>query len=138
VADVRNARRIRWVVHGGIVVRPEQLIDPNPEAVVQEQLDAYNARDLERFLATYAPDAVVLRMPAGEPMARGADELRETYGKLFRENPDLRATAVQRTVEGPWVIDHELVVGLADRPYLHAVATYRVERGLIRAVWLAR
>jgi ketosteroid isomerase-like protein len=26
---------------------------------VQEQLDAYNARDLERFLACYHPDAVV-------------------------------------------------------------------------------
>ncbi|MBI5503040.1 MAG: amidohydrolase family protein [Deltaproteobacteria bacterium] len=138
LADVRNARRIRWVVHGGIVVRPEQLIDPNPESVVQEQLDAYNARDLERFVATYAPDAVVLRLPAGEVLARGAEQLRETYGKLFSRNPGLRATAVQRTVEGPWVVDHELVVGIADRPYLHAVAIYRVERGLIRAVWLGK
>ena len=71
-------------------------------------------------------------------MARGAEQLCETYGRLFSENPELHATALQRTVEGPWVVDHELVVGIADRPYLHAVAMYRVERGLIRAVWLAR
>jgi ketosteroid isomerase-like protein len=28
----------------------------NPEAVVQRQLDAYNARDLARFVACYADD----------------------------------------------------------------------------------
>jgi hypothetical protein len=29
----------------------------NPEAVVQRQLDAYNARDIETLLALYAADA---------------------------------------------------------------------------------
>jgi hypothetical protein len=31
----------------------------NPEAVVQRQLDAYNARDLARFVACYAEDVLV-------------------------------------------------------------------------------
>ena len=137
LADVRNLRRIRQVVRAGLVVRPEQLLEPNPEAVVQDQLDAYNARDVERFVATYAPDAVVLRLPLGEVLAQGTGPLRETYGRLFEGSPDLRCTLLSRTVEGPWVVDHELVTGIAGRPYLHAVALYRVERGLIRAAWLA-
>jgi len=30
---------------------------PSPEVVIQRQLDAYNAHDLEAWLATYAEDA---------------------------------------------------------------------------------
>jgi hypothetical protein len=36
----------------------------DPEAVVQAQLDAYNARDLEALLAIYAHDAEVYEHPA--------------------------------------------------------------------------
>src|SRR5258706_7264602 len=35
----------------------------NPEAVVQFQLDAYNARDLDRFLAAYSDEARIFRPP---------------------------------------------------------------------------
>ena len=42
---------------------------------VQEQLDAYNARDLERFLACYHPDAVV-EGSAGARLMDGAAALR--------------------------------------------------------------
>jgi imidazolonepropionase-like amidohydrolase len=136
LADVRSLRRIRQVVIGGIAVRPDQLVEPNPEAVVQDQVDAYNARDIDRFVGTYAPDAVVMRLPSGEVAARGTDRLRETYGRLFGENPDLHCSVLERIVDGPIVIDHELVAGIRDRPYLHAVAIYRVEEGAIRAVWL--
>jgi hypothetical protein len=87
-------------------------------------------------VGTYAPDAVVMRLPSGEVAARGTDRLRETYGRLFGENPDLHCSVLERIVDGPIVIDHELVAGIRDRPYLHAVAIYRVEEGAIRAVWL--
>ena len=36
----------------------------SPEVVVQRQLDAYNAHDLQRFLEVYAEDVEVWRMPA--------------------------------------------------------------------------
>ena len=32
------------------------LSDPSPQALAQAQLDAYNARDLEAFVAVYAED----------------------------------------------------------------------------------
>jgi hypothetical protein len=39
----------------------------DPVAVVQRQLDAYNARDLAWFVACYAPTVKVYRPPAAEP-----------------------------------------------------------------------
>ena len=36
----------------------------NPVDIVQEQLEAYNARDLDRFAATYSETIRIFRMPA--------------------------------------------------------------------------
>ena len=48
----------------------------SPEAVVQRQLDAYNARDIDALLATYAPDARQYEHP-GTLLATGAAEMRD-------------------------------------------------------------
>ena len=37
----------------------------DPEGFAQRQLDAYNARNLERFLAEYTDDVIAYRLPAG-------------------------------------------------------------------------
>ena len=36
----------------------------SPEAVVQQQLDAYNARDIDALIAIYAADAQMFEHPA--------------------------------------------------------------------------
>lgn len=79
----------------------------NPSAVVQRQLDAYNARDLDALLATYAPDAQQFEHPA-KLVASGAAQIRERMAIRFQE-PHLHARLVQRVVMGNLVIDHELV-----------------------------
>ena len=82
--------------------------DPNsPEAVVQRQLDAYNARDVDALLATYAPDARQYELP-GKLLATGADTMRERFLLRFQE-PNLHARLLQRAVMGNIVIDHEEV-----------------------------
>lgn len=47
---------------------------PSPEDVVQRQLDAYNARDLDAWLRTYAPDAQQFALH-GERLAAGHAEI---------------------------------------------------------------
>ena len=79
---------------------------------VQEQLDAYNARDLERFLACYHPDAVV-EDSAGARLMDGAAALRATYGALFANSPALRAEVPTRIRVGEFVIDGSSSLGVA-------------------------
>lgn len=105
----------------------------SPVDVVQRQLEAYNARDLEAFAATYAEGIRIYRMPATEPAIRGMAQLRETYRARFA-SPDLRAEILARLVLGNKVVDHERVVGIREHP-VEAVAVYEVEDGLIQAVW---
>jgi hypothetical protein len=79
----------------------------SPAAVVQRQLDAYNARDVDALLATYAPDARQFEHPA-TLVASGAAEMRARMALRFQE-PNLHARLLQRVVMGNLVIDHEEV-----------------------------
>ncbi|GAB1597189.1 nuclear transport factor 2 family protein [Lysobacter claricitrinus] len=76
--------------------------------VVQEQLDAYNARDLERFLACYAENVVVAGAD-GAAMMTGLEEMRAVYSALFANSPNLRAELGARFQAGRYVVDEERV-----------------------------
>jgi len=107
---------------------------PDVVGPVQRQLDAYNAHDLERFLAEYADDVQVFRMPATEPVLSGKQAFGEHYANNRFNLPKLHARLVNRIVSGDVVVDHEEVTGLADGS-LTAVAVYKVVDGRIRTVW---
>ena len=78
-----------------------------PISVVQAQLDAYNAKDVEALLETYAPDAEQYTLH-GELLAKGHDQLRARFVARFNE-PDLHAKLVSRIVVGSIVTDAELI-----------------------------
>lgn len=107
-----------------------------PEALVERQFAAYKARDLEAFVSTYAPDAVVARLGDAVPLASGHEQLRETYGRLFAGNPGLRCELVNRFVKGDVVVDREKVSGLANRPDFEGFVIYQVRHGLIVRAWV--
>jgi len=102
------------------------------EAVVQRQLAAYNAKDLQAWLATYAEDARQYEL-AGKLLATGHAELRARTEVRFAE-PDLHAHLLQRSVMGNVVIDHEVVT----RNFAQGVGTvemvcvYVVKDGVIQ------
>ena len=79
----------------------------SPVAVVQAQLDAYNAKDLDALMATYAPDARQFALH-GALLAEGHEQIRPRYAARFIE-PDLRAQLLTRSVVGNFVTDLELV-----------------------------
>lgn len=80
---------------------------PSPESVVQRQLRAYNAHDLEAWLQTFHPDAEQFELH-GPLLARGRDAIRERMRVRFTE-PDLHADLLSRTSMGGIVVDHERV-----------------------------
>lgn len=79
----------------------------DPAAVVQAQLDAYNARDIDGLMLTYAPDARQFALH-GALLAEGIDAIRPRYVARFTE-PDLHARLLSRTVLGNFVTDLEIV-----------------------------
>lgn len=74
--------------------------------IVQRQLDAYNARDIERFLAFYSDDIVLSKL-GGAPMAEGKAAVSRFYADIFATYPANRAVVKNRIALGVTVIDHE-------------------------------
>ncbi|WP_137009369.1 nuclear transport factor 2 family protein [Aquitalea aquatilis] len=108
-----------------------ETLHSSPDTVVQQQLDAYNAHDLEAWLATYAADACQYQHPA-TLLARGHAEIRQRAIARFAE-PDLHAQLLHRQVLGQVVIDHEMVRrNFAEGPgYIELLCLYTVEEGKI-------
>ncbi|MCA8915500.1 MAG: nuclear transport factor 2 family protein [Planctomycetes bacterium] len=106
-----------------------------PEEVVQKQLEAYSACDIDAFAATYTEDVKVID-GTGKVLCEGLAQLCEVYGPLFRNNPNQMAIITKRITAGDWVIDDEEVIGRADNKRRNAVAIYRVRDGLICHVTL--
>ncbi|HXZ64288.1 MAG TPA: nuclear transport factor 2 family protein [Streptosporangiaceae bacterium] len=106
--------------------------------VVDAQIEAYRARDVEQFLSHYAADASVV-MFDGTVMFATKEAMRERYGQLFADSPDLQVTIASRVAAGEFVVDEEHLSGfhVADMPTeLTAIAVYRVTAGKIARLML--
>ncbi|HRO02583.1 MAG TPA: SgcJ/EcaC family oxidoreductase [Terricaulis sp.] len=101
--------------------------------VVQRQLEAYNAQDLDAFLATYSEDCVICDLN-GDVTQNGRADIRARYSAMFAQYPQNNARLVNRMSLGDVVIDHEDVSRGPDGPRLEAIAIYTVKNGLIARV----
>jgi putative hydrolase of HD superfamily len=96
--------------------------------VIDRLLVALNAHDTDAFVDCYAEDATI-ENGHDTVMARGHDELREKYGGMFEQLPDIRVQAVKRTDIGDFVVQEELVTGRGE-PERH-IAVYLVREDRI-------
>ena len=104
-----------------------------PLSVVQAQLDAYNAKDVDALLKTYAPDAEQYTLH-GELLAKGHEQMRARFLVRFEE-PNLHAKLVSRIVVGNVVTDAELItrdfpegLGTLEMLCVYEVASGRIQK----------
>ena len=102
--------------------------DTSPEQIVQQQVEAYNARDIDGFVDTYAAEIEIYN-EQGEMTIKGHEELRVVYQMLFESTPDLLCEIVNRITINNKVIDKEKV--RFNGKFVEAVAVYEVENGKI-------
>lgn len=106
-----------------------------PEQVVQRQLDAYNAKDLNTLLTIYAEDAQLFEHPS-TLLATGTAQIRDRFASRFSE-PNLQAELKNRITCGNTVIDQELVTRtFQEGPgQIELVAIYEVTNQKISRAW---
>jgi hypothetical protein len=101
---------------------------------VSAQADAFNAHDLEAFVACYAPH-VTVRSGDGEVVLDGIDAVRARYDEWFTRLPDLHAEIRGRLRVGDWVVDEErLTLRLGE--VLRGLVAYHLAGDVIDAVIL--
>ncbi|HEX9512038.1 MAG TPA: amidohydrolase family protein [Puia sp.] len=105
LADMGNLGKIDLIIHRGTIFHPDSLIDETPLNIVQRQVNAYNAHDLETFLSFYSDTAVIYNFP-DKPMAKGKEQIRQLYTFLSKDT-GLHVSITNRTIVNNKVFDHE-------------------------------
>jgi hypothetical protein len=102
---------------------------------VEQQLNAYNARDIDAFMQWWADDCEYYEFPS-RLLARGASEIRERHVTRFKE-PNLFGRLIHRAVVGNIVVDQECVTRtFPDGPgEIEVLAIYEVVNGKIARAW---
>lgn len=131
--DLSALTHIQTVIHRGVRMQPQQLLPVTPELLAQQQLNAYNARNIDAFLEPYS-DSVRIYAHPNELIMQGKEAMRKQYSGMFDRVKELHCKLVNRIVEGNTVIDQESVTGFGDKP-LTAIAIYKIRNGKIAEVY---
>lgn len=110
-----------------------------PEQIVQENLDAYNQRDIKGFTSLLADTIKLYDLGAKYPTAEGIDKVKMLYQNLFINSPNLKSTLLNRIVIGNKVIDHESIVGRNGmKEVLELVVIYEIQQEKITKLTVIR
>jgi hypothetical protein len=110
---------------------------PTPEQLAQQQLVAYNARDIDAFLIPFADDVEVYNFP-NELLYKGKEKMRAKYEGMFKRLVNLHCEVVNRIVFGDTVVDQEVVKGFGTDKPLEAMAIYKISDHKISKVYFLR
>lgn len=133
-ADLHQLEHLQLVIRKGQVINPDTVIHHSPESLVQRQLNAYNSRNMEAFLATYAEDAELLNFP-DKLLRKGKEQLRKAYF-FFDIARILHCRIVKRITAGNCVIDEEQIVD--DHGTRRGTAIYQIEKEEIKRVYFIK
>ena len=129
--NISNLNSIEYVIKSGKALKADTIIQETPEMLIQRQLNAYNARNLDAFLDTYADDVKLYNFP-DSLIGSGKESMKAMYGSFFKTATNLHCEIVERIKLGNTIIDHERVK-IIDK-IINAVAIYEVKDGKITRV----
>lgn len=104
-----------------------------PEKLVQQQLIAYNTRNIDAFLEPYSDDVELYMFP-NQLLGKGKDFMRKDYAEMFKNTPNLHCDIKNRTILGNTIIDHEVVSDFGPN-HLEAIAIYEIKNDKIAKVY---
>ena len=133
VDNIDNLTNIAYVINKGSLIKPDTLIKATGLALVQRQLNAYNARNVEAFLEPYADDVELYEFP-DRLISKGKDAMRTSYEGFFKNTPELHCEIKSRSIQGNYIIDKESVSGIG-KLKMEAMAIYYIAAQKIQKVY---
>jgi imidazolonepropionase-like amidohydrolase len=133
IDSLGNITKINLVINKGHVINPDTLIKITPLMLVEQQLNGYNARNIDAFVAPYSDDVEMYQFP-GKLIGKGKDAMRKAYSAIFSNFPDLHCEIKSRMIQGNWIIDKESVSGMG-KTKVEATSIYQVENNRINKVY---
>ena len=131
--SLANWQKIDLVFRRGIAAKPNTLIHYTPEMLAQQQLNGYNAHDINAFLAPYAEDVEIYDL-SGKLLMKGKTEMRKNYAGLLKM-PGLYCRLLNRIVQDDTIIDHEEITANSLKKPKYGIAIYVTANGTITKVY---
>ncbi len=131
--DITRASEIESVMKDGVMYAAASLAPDSPADVVQRQVNAFNAHDLNALLATYAEDVKLYDFP-DQLLASGRAALRTHYEKQLTPDTKVHWEVRKRMVAGNVVVDEVRWTGRADGKETEGVGIYEIRNGQIQSV----
>ncbi len=108
---------------------------PSPLETVEATVAAYNAHDLDAYLALFTPEATFGQL-GGRVLLDSREAMRGFYSQFFAARTSVQCESIERTAVGPFVLDRQVVSG-GGQPALEAVLLHEVRGGLVTRIWYA-
>ncbi|MEC8832977.1 MAG: nuclear transport factor 2 family protein, partial [Bacteroidota bacterium] len=107
------------------------VAEESPSKVIQNQVNSFNKRDLEGFVACFADNVLVSKFPE-EKMYQGTTAMRENYERFFANVKTSSVEVANRIILGNTIIDEEITK--VDGREGQQVAIYQVGSGKISSM----
>ena len=124
--------KVRIILYALIAFSGLMAYSQTPEELANEQLEAYNNRDIEAFLVPYS-DTVKVYNDKRELLYQGKETMRAQYGAMFDQTPDLNCKLLNRITVGDTVVEHEEVTFGGGRK-IYAIVMYKIADNKIQEV----
>lgn len=107
-----------------------------PREIANQQLVAYNNRDIDAYCALFHKDATLIDLPSSKVVAEGIDQIRAMYTARFAIS-DLKCKVHSMSDLANFAIDRETVYGLPGGP-ADIAAMYEVINDKIQRLFFIR
>ncbi|GGG46968.1 nuclear transport factor 2 family protein [Bizionia arctica] len=132
-------RAVLYVIQNGkinsktFIQQKEEL--PEAEAIVEQQLEAFNSKNIDAFVKTFDSEVKAYDFP-NRLYIQGEKQLRTTFSDFFSQTPDLHCEITNRIIIGSVVIDEEYLTVNGDN--YNAIAIYEIINGKISRMTTVR
>ncbi|MBT2620514.1 amidohydrolase family protein [Chryseobacterium sp. ISL-6] len=126
--------QIEMVFKNGQSMLPSKIIKVTPEILVQQQLNGYNARNIDAFMDPYSEDVELYVFP-GKLISKGKEAMKKSYSAMFEKMPDLHCEIKSRIINGNFIVDKESVSGMRKNGKVEATAIYEIKDNKISKVY---
>ena len=111
-------------------------IEREAEAVVDALTAAWNAHDAARYAAFLHPDVIVQTLDADAGRPTGREAMQKSSADFFAREPQAKIEIVSRMSDGPFVIERERMVGLANGSVFWTTVIYEVRDRQVVRMWI--
>lgn len=103
--------------------------------IVDSQIQAYNNKDIEKFLRCYSDEITVYMLDSNQMLTDGKDQLAETMKKAFTTDPNSKTEIHSQIHQGDLIINHEWISDHTPGKMVKSVSIYQVKAEKIVKLW---